>query len=143
MDDDWGTLVWLVMTTGIRRGKVCALRWSRVDLDEGLIEIRSSYQLRRGAGREKDTKTHQMRRIALDTETIVLLREHKDRCQRRMAGLGIELIDDMYVFAGVHDFDPRKPYSPTPSLVVTRTWPNAWVSILISMHRGITRLPSS
>lgn len=52
MDDDWGTLVWLVMTTGIRRGKVCALRWSRVDLDEGLIEIRSSYQLRarRGPG---------------------------------------------------------------------------------------------
>lgn len=26
MDEDWGTLVWLVMTTGIRRGEVCALR---------------------------------------------------------------------------------------------------------------------
>jgi integrase len=50
MDDDWGTLVWLVMTTGIRRGEVCALRWSRVDLDEGVIEIRSSYTLRRGVG---------------------------------------------------------------------------------------------
>jgi integrase len=32
MDDDWGTLVWLVMTTGIRRGEVCALRWRHVDL---------------------------------------------------------------------------------------------------------------
>jgi integrase len=112
MDDDWGTLVWLVMTTGIRRGEVCALRWSRVDLDEGVVEIRSSYTLRRGVGKEKDTKTHQMRRIALDTETIVLLREHKDRCRGRMAELGIEFTDDMYVFSGVHDFDPRKPYSP-------------------------------
>jgi integrase len=28
MDDDWGTLVWLVMTTGIRRGEVCARAWS-------------------------------------------------------------------------------------------------------------------
>jgi integrase len=112
MDDDWGTLVWLVMTTGIRRGEVCALRWSRVDLDEGLIEIRSSYLLRRGVGKEKDTKTHQMRRIALDTETIVLLREHKDRCRQRMASLGIEFTDELYVFSGVHDFDPRKPYSP-------------------------------
>jgi integrase len=112
MDDDWGTLVWLVMTTGIRRGEVCALRWSRVNLDEGVVEIRSSYLLRRGVGKEKDTKTHQMRRIALDTETIVLLGEHKDRCQRRMADLGIEFTDDMYMFSGVHDFDPRKPYSP-------------------------------
>jgi integrase len=112
MDEDWGTLVWLVMTTGIRRGEVCALRWSRVDLDEGVIEIRSSYLLRRRVGREKDTKTHQMRRIALDTETIVLFREHKDRCRLRMAELGIEFSDEMYVFSGVHDIDPRKPYSP-------------------------------
>jgi len=112
MNDDWGTLVWLVMTTGIRRGEVSALRWSRVDLDEGVIEIRSSYTLRRGVGKEKDTKTHQMRRIALDTETIVLLREHKDRCRLRLAELGIELTDDMYVFYGVQAIDPRKPYSP-------------------------------
>lgn len=26
LDDDWGTLVWLVMTTGVRRGEICALR---------------------------------------------------------------------------------------------------------------------
>jgi integrase len=26
VDGDWGTLVWLVMTTGMRRGEVCALR---------------------------------------------------------------------------------------------------------------------
>ena len=112
MDDDWGTLVWLVMTTGIRRGEVCALRWSRVDFDEGVIEIRSSYLLRRGVGKEKDTKTHQMRRIALDTETLVLLREHKERCRLRLAELGIESTEELYVFSGVHDFDPRKPYSP-------------------------------
>lgn len=42
MDDDWGTLVWLVMTTGIRRGEVSALRWSRVDLDESVLEIRAA-----------------------------------------------------------------------------------------------------
>lgn len=112
MDDDWGTLVWLVMTTGIRRGEVCALSWSRVDLDEGLIEIRRSYTLRRGVGKEKDTKTHQMRRIALDTETLVLLKEHKQRCRDRLAKFGIELTEDMYVFSGIRDFDPTKPYSP-------------------------------
>jgi integrase len=32
-DPDWGTLVWVAMTTGARRGELCALRWSHVDLD--------------------------------------------------------------------------------------------------------------
>ncbi|MGH3534654.1 MAG: tyrosine-type recombinase/integrase [Pseudonocardiaceae bacterium] len=112
MDPDWGTLVWLVMTTGLRRGEVCILRWSRVDLDVGEIEIRSSYRLRKGIGTEKDTKTHQMRRIALDTETVGVLREHKERWRRRLADLGQELTDDMYVFTGYRQTVPSVPYSP-------------------------------
>ncbi len=111
-DHDWGTLVWLVMTTGIRRGEVCALTWSRIDLDEGIIEVRSSYVLRNGVGRVKDTKTHQMRRIALDTETVVLLREHKERCAQRLTQNGAEFTEDMYVFSGVRNVDPTQPYSP-------------------------------
>jgi integrase len=83
MDDDWGTLVWLVMTTGIRRGEVCALRWRDVDLDDETIAIRRSYTLHKGVGVEKDTKTHQMRRIALDSDTVALLREHRERVQSR------------------------------------------------------------
>lgn len=31
-DPDWGTFIWLAMTTGARRGELCALRWSRIDL---------------------------------------------------------------------------------------------------------------
>ncbi|MGH4006686.1 MAG: hypothetical protein ACRDTH_00695 [Pseudonocardiaceae bacterium] len=49
MDEDWGTLVWLVMTTGLRRGEVCILQWSRVDLDAGEMDIRTSYRLRRAS----------------------------------------------------------------------------------------------
>lgn len=75
------------MTTGMRRGEVCALRWAHIDLDTATVEVRSAYVLRRGVGRMKDTKTHQMRRIALDTETVVLLREHRERCRARLASL--------------------------------------------------------
>ncbi|MGH3913329.1 MAG: site-specific integrase [Pseudonocardiaceae bacterium] len=112
MDDDWGTLVRLVMTTGLCRGEVYILRWSRVDLDVGEIDIRSSYRLRKGVSTEKDTKIHQMRRIALDTETVALLQEHKQRWRDRLTELRLELTDDMYVFAGPRQTVPTKPYSP-------------------------------
>jgi integrase len=112
MDEDWGTLVWLVMTTGIRRGEVCALRWRDLDLDGETIEIRRNYVLHKGIGREKDTKTHQMRRIALDSETVGLLRDHRSRLQTRLDELGGELSDETYVFGGTRSPDHRVPYSP-------------------------------
>lgn len=142
MDDDWGTLVWLVMTTGVRRGEICALKWSRVDLDEDVIEIRRSYTLRRGVGKEKDTKTHQMRRIALDTETVVLLMEHRQRCAERFAEVGIELTDDMYVFTGVRKIDPTVPYSPHAVSSATRTWLSDSGSGRTFTPCGTTRRPN-
>ncbi|MGH7746163.1 MAG: tyrosine-type recombinase/integrase [Candidatus Dormibacteria bacterium] len=53
-----------------------------------------------------------MRRIALDTETVGLLRELKDRWRRRLDDLGLELTDDMYVFTGYRQAVPTVPYSP-------------------------------
>lgn len=96
MDDDWGTLVWLVMTTGVRRGELCALRFSRIDFDEGVIDLRSNWV----GGKEKDTKTHQSRRIALDTETLVLLSEQRLRVQKRVESLGTKFSDDLFAFSG-------------------------------------------
>jgi integrase len=112
VDDDWGTLVWLVMTTGLRRGEVCALRWRDIDLDTENIDIRRSYILHKGVGTEKDTKTHQMRRIALDSETVTLLRDHHRRVGERLGTLEQPLTADTYVFAGVKTPDHSKPYSP-------------------------------
>jgi integrase len=41
-DLDWGMLVWLAMTTGARRGELCALRWDSVYFDSAVLHIRSS-----------------------------------------------------------------------------------------------------
>jgi integrase len=112
IDDEWGTLVWLVMTTGMRRGEVCALRWSDIDLDEGILKVRRSYVMRSGIRKIKGTKTHQMRRMAIDTETTVLLTQHKARSHQRCQDLEIEFTADLYVFVGVRNPNPRVPCSP-------------------------------
>jgi integrase len=53
-DPDWGMFVWLAMTTGARRGELCALRWDRVDLGSGMLTIRTNVR-QRGAGESRAT----------------------------------------------------------------------------------------
>jgi hypothetical protein len=93
-----------------RRGLRSALR--DIDRDGETIEIRRNYVLHRGVGVEKDTKTHQMRRIALDSETVALLREQKARVAARAADLGSEFAGELYMFGGLKSPDHRTPYSP-------------------------------
>ena len=60
------TFVRLAMTTGARRGELCGLRWRNVDLDSGTIILRTSIAQDGARGWEKDTKTHQQRRVEID-----------------------------------------------------------------------------
>ncbi len=72
-DPEWALLLWLTMVVGWRRGEICGLRWSDVDLERGLISIERSYWGRE----EKKTKTGQRRQIALDRDTVALLAAHR------------------------------------------------------------------
>lgn len=101
-DPDWGTLVWTAMTTGMRRGEICALRWHDLDLDpqRAVAWVRRAVsEDASGQWAERDTKTHQQRRVALDRETLDLLTEHHERARGRAAALGFQLADDAFVFS--------------------------------------------
>lgn len=118
-DPDWGALVWTAMTTGMRRGELCAIRRSLVDLTPG----RETVWLRKAIRRDPDTgwvegdlKTHQQRRIALDAETAAVLREHIERCDERAAALGVELPANAFLFSGSFDGSTF----PTPDSVTQR-----------------------
>jgi integrase len=87
------------MVTGFRRGELCAIRWHHLDLGAGVLALERSIGQRSGRTWEKDTKTHQHRRIALDPETLSLLGEHRHRCEERAAALGLALTDDAFVFS--------------------------------------------
>jgi len=109
-DPDFAVLLWLAATTGARRGELCALRWSGVDLDAAELVVVRNLIVRGGQLVEKDTKTHAARRIALFDDSVALLHEHQRRCAQRAQACGAELAPDAYVFS----FDPasRQPMNP-------------------------------
>lgn len=98
-DPDWGSFVWLAMTTGARRGELCGLRWREVDLAQGVLTYRTSIAQQGGKTWEKDTKTHQQRRVALDAQTLEVLAEHRERCDTRAAMLEMAIDRDGFVFS--------------------------------------------
>lgn len=102
-DSDWGMLVWLTMTTGARRGELCALRWRHVDLAAGVLTLSRAILQDGGHREEKDTKTHQHRRLTLDPETVAALAEHWERCSARAAAGDAVLGNDAFVFSLVPD----------------------------------------
>lgn len=90
-DPDWGMLVWLAMVTGARRGELCALAWDRLDFATDVLTIRTSIAQNGEDTWEKETKTHQQRRIVLDEQTLALLRAYHRRCVSRAEALGLDL----------------------------------------------------
>lgn len=96
-------MVWLAMTTGAWRGELCALRWSRVDVDTGAAVIDSSVAQVDNKTWIKTTKTHQQRRIALDSTTVEIFRELRAEAETRAASIGAKLSPNAYVFSRVAD----------------------------------------
>lgn len=110
-DAAWGTLVWLVMVTGLRRAELLALRWSDVDLAAGRLTVRRNYLRRNRRSIEKDTKTHQMRRISLDLATVDVLTEYRQRYEQITRELGHQPADAAFLFS--HQPAHDRPYDPS------------------------------
>lgn len=102
-DPDWGALVWLAMTSGARRGELCALRWKHIDLVNGVLTLRRSIAQNGSETEEKDTKTHQRRHVTLDPETVSVLTDHWNRCDHRASELGVTLSQEAFVFSNTPD----------------------------------------
>lgn len=109
-DPDFAMFVRLAAATGARRGELLGLRWKSIDFDGRAVLISRSVVNGGGGVVEKDTKTHQARRIALDIGTVDALSEHRARCEKTAAACGVALGTDGYVFS--YEADGSAPWQP-------------------------------
>jgi integrase len=109
----------IVAATGCRRGEVCALKWSDVDLDgdAARVVIRRAVLDLEGQRTVYDTKTHALRWIRIDDETARMLRAQRDSAKELAEAAGVEFSMDDFVF-------PRSPGSsePLPPNRIGQAW---------------------
>lgn len=102
-DPDLAAYITLAAATGARRSEVLALRWSSVDLDRGVLTIAHGLVIGPDGVVEKDTKTHAIRRIALDAGTVEVLRQLSQRAEDAATKAGLGLKDSGFMFTRTPD----------------------------------------
>ncbi len=111
---DFGCMMVVAATTGMRRGELCGLTWAALDLPErgaGTAMIRQVV-IHGADGKVQvrpSTKTGRSRRIALDERTVRALKDHRHRCEKLLSQCGrVEL--GQFVFSPTVGND--QPYQP-------------------------------
>jgi hypothetical protein len=89
--------------TGARRSEVVALRWRDVAFDDGVLSIERGIVFGPDGLVEKDTKTHAVRRVALDAGTLAALDAHRALMGARGEMCGVSLVEDAFVFSNSPD----------------------------------------
>lgn len=103
-------LLMLAALTGMRRGELCALRWTDVDLERCELDVSKSVVVVPGGIAEKGTKTDRGRIVALDDVGMALLARHRMKVDEWAAQAEVTVPNDAYVFS--HAVDGSKPFRP-------------------------------
>jgi integrase len=109
----------LLISTGMRRGEACGLKWADVDLDKGTAAIRRSLSTVGYEVVEEEPKTVKSRRlVALDRTTVEVLRAHRKRQleERMLIGPGWDKRDFVFTRADgtpLHPDDVSKVFAKT------------------------------
>ncbi len=98
-DDRLFPLWRLAIMTGLRRGEIAGLRWQDLDLDEGVVHVRTtkvvvSYKVLDSAPKTEKGK----RAVGLDPTTTSCLRSFRDAQVKELSALGKKWSKDDLVF---------------------------------------------
>ena len=99
-DKIWGDFFYVELTTGLRRGEICALRWEDFDTKQETLHVRRTLHKEKGKPLTTGgTKTYAgTRKIVLPPSTAQLLRERKKTAPTE------------WIFP--NPFDPEHPIAP-------------------------------
>ena len=99
-DERWYDFFYTELTTGLRRGEICGLKWEDFDAENGKLKVRRSVAKRKGGGLNiGETKTETgTRTIVLPPSTAELLRKRK------------EMAVSEWIFPNI--YEPEKPMHP-------------------------------
>jgi integrase len=101
-------LVLVAALTGMRRGELCALRWE--DVGDNSVVIRRSLSDLKGRVEVRPTKTHKVRKIALDEMARATLLAQLNDAEESCQACGTQLAADAYVWSQYPDH--REPWRP-------------------------------
>jgi integrase len=106
----WPTL--LALATGMRRGEILALRWGKVDLERGVLEVAASLEQTRDGLRFKPPKNNKPRAVTLPAFAIEALRRCKKQQAEELLALGVRQ-DRETLVCGRYDGSPKSPLALT------------------------------
>jgi len=87
--DRLGALYVVALTTGLRRGELCGLRWADIDLERARLHVRQQHSRTRAGLAEKLPKSKRARVVDLAALTVEALRAHRAaQAQERLAQPG-------------------------------------------------------
>lgn len=106
-------LIHLAIVTGMRRGELCALKWSNIDLKQGLVIVKqSNYKLTGEEIKTKKPKNKKSREIVIPDYLKELLRKHHLEQMQNSMRLGDKWHGDGWIFTQWNG-EPMNPQTPT------------------------------
>jgi integrase len=121
-DPHLAPLLMLAALTGMRRGELCALRWSDVLFEPGQLEVSRSIVVVPGGLAEKSTKTDRERHIALDDVGVAVLRQHRAQLDNLAAIIKFTIEPTSFVFSPEPDGSvPFRPDTVTSFFIRVRS----------------------
>jgi integrase len=99
-DERFGAFVRLVAATGVRRGEACTLGWTDIEWGSGTVVVDESVVAAAGEAEVKAPKTKaSIRRLAVETGTVEVLRTLRVSQERLAAMCEVEIADDGLVIS--------------------------------------------
>lgn len=106
-------LIHLAIVTGMRRGELCAMKWSNIDLKQGLVIVKqSNYKLTGEEIKTKKPKNKKSREIVIPDYLKELLHRHQLEQMQNAMRLGDKWHGDGWIFTQWNG-EPMNPQTPT------------------------------